>query len=289
MTIKYNDQYVDEKYVPILEPNLYTDTVMIPGVTYTDKYQTGPAGQIMVHKITKGDAIVPHAPGADFSHEAASDALIPIVMNNNFQKSVKMYGVQANAVAFGLAEENLSNATKVVKEGVQYSGLACMATEGTADTDTDAISGGDAAVAKLIELRKMIKDNLGGANFALVSTKIYADLLGQISFQIDRDPAARSAELLKRFGLNIIECNSFGLDTAKYFNSANQEVTVDLTNVEMIVGNYEAMSAIPNLVAMRIHDSENFIGSYAQVEMNYGFKVNSPDQIVVKKKAGASF
>ena len=104
MSIQYNSQYVDEKYLPILEPNLYTDTVLIPGVTYTDKYVTGPAGQLFVHKLTKGDVIAPGTPGRDFSDGAAADSLIAIQLNNNFQKSTKIYGVQANAVAFNMGE-----------------------------------------------------------------------------------------------------------------------------------------------------------------------------------------
>lgn len=283
MSIQYNSQYVDEKYLPILEPNLYTDTVIIPGVTFTDKYEVGPAGQLFVHKITKGDRVTPKAPGQDFNHEAVSDTLIPIALNNNFQKSKKVYGVQANAVAFGLAESNLSNAIEVIRESRQYSALACMAKEGTVDTDTTAITTADGAVAKLIALRKMIKDAYGKANYALVSTTVYALLLTKLGFQEVYDKAIVNAELLKRFGLNIMECNSFDNATAKYIDASGTTQTVDLTDVEMIVGYSEAMSIVSNLNAMRMHDSENFIGSLAQVEMNMGFKVTSPAQIVVKK------
>lgn len=281
--MKYNNQFVDEKYLPILEPNLYTDTVIIPGVTYTDKYQAGPAGQIFVHKITKGDRVDPKAPGQDFSHVAVSDELVQIAMNNDFQKSMKIYGVQANAVAFGLAEENLANAIEVVRESRQYSALACMAYEGTVDEDTTEITTADGAVGKLIALRKMIKDNYGKANFALVNTSIYALLLSKIGFTLPSDPAVANAELMKRFGLNIMECNSFDNATVKYYDYTGTQRTVDLTDVEMIVGSSEAFSIISNLEAMRLHDSENFIGSYAQVEINCGFRVNSPAQIVVKK------
>lgn len=42
MAIKYDQMNVDEKYASILEPNLYYNPVMVPGVTFTDKYQTGP-------------------------------------------------------------------------------------------------------------------------------------------------------------------------------------------------------------------------------------------------------
>lgn len=284
MTIKYNSQYVDEKYVPIVEPNLYADTVLIPGITFTDEYVTGPAGQIYVHKISSGNAVEPKAPGQDFKHEAASDELIAIALNNNFQKSKKIYGVQANAVAFPLAEENLADAVKMTAEGMQYSGLACLVQEGTADTDTTKTDTSDKAVNKLLALRKLIKDAHGRANYALVNTEIYRLFLSAVGFTYNGyDEATKNAELLNRFGLNIIECNSFDSATAKYIDKAGATKTVDLTKVEMIVGYHKAFSIVPNLNALRVIDSENFIGSLAQVETNVGYTVNSPKQVIVKK------
>lgn len=284
MTIKYNNQYVDEKYVPIVEPNLYADTVLIPGITFTDEYVTGPAGQIYVHKISSGNAVEPKAPGQDFKHEAASDELIAIALNNNFQKSKKIYGVQANAVAFPLAEENLADAVKMTAEGMQYSGLACLVQEGTTDTDTTKTDTSDKAVNKLLALRKLIKDAHGRANYALVNTEIYRLFLSAVGFTYNGyDEATKNAELLNRFGLNIIECNSFDSATAKYIDKAGATKTVDLTKVEMIVGYHKAFSIVPNLNALRVIDSENFIGSLAQVETNVGYTVNSPKQVIVKK------
>ena len=282
MSIQYNSQYVDEKYLPILEPNLYTDTVLIPGVTYTDKYVTGPAGQLFVHKLTKGDRIVPKAPGQDFSNVETSDSLIAIALNNNFQSSRKIYGVQENAVDFNLAEENLSTAIAVIRESRQYSALACMAKEGTMTTDNTSITTGATAVTALLNMRKEIKDAHGQANFCLVNTNVYRLLLSEVGIVINGDPAVRDAELLRRFGLNIIECNSFDITNAKYINYAGNTVTVNLSTVLMIMGYSEAFSIVPNLEAMRLHDSEHFIGTLAQVEMNMGFRVTSADQIIVK-------
>lgn len=287
MTIKYNSQYVDEKYLQSVEPNLYADSVLIPGVTFTDKYTTGPAGQLFVHKITDGGVIDPSAPGKDFAHETSEDDLIAIAINNNYQKSRKIYGVAANAVGFALAEENLADAINVVAESVQYSGLACMAHEGTKDTDTKEITTSADAVAKVLALRKAIKDAHGRANFALVSTEIYKMLLTEVGFSYNGyDEATRSAELLKRFGLTIVECNSFDR-TAKYIDFAGATQSEDLAKVEMIVGYNEAFSMIPNLENMRLMESENFTGTLAQVEMNFGFRVNSPAQIAVKTKVSA--
>lgn len=284
MSIQYNSQYVDEKYLPILEPNLFVDTVLRPGVTYTDKYVTGPAGQLFIHQINKGNVVAPGTPGRDFVDAAAGDTLIAIQLNNNFQKSTKIYGVQENAVAFDMGESYLAESIAAVREGIQYAGLACMAQEGTADSDTTAITTGAAAVAKLLELRKMIKDNHGKANFALVSTEIYALLLSELGFAKEADPAIVDAELMQRFGLNIIECNGFDEATAAYYDYTGTAKTVDLTAVEMIVGFNEAFSIVPNLEAMRLKDSERFVGTLAQVEMNLGFRVTSADQIVVKTK-----
>lgn len=284
MGVKYGNLNVDEKYSSAIEPNLYSDTVLIPGVTYTQKYQEGPAGGIFVHKLDGGNEVEPGTPGRDFTDETAKDDLIPIVFNNNFQKSRKIYGVQAAAVSFALAEEYLADALNMTKEGRQYSGLACMVQEGTVSSNTTAVTD-STAVEVLTSLRKQIKDNKGKANFAMVSTDIYAMLLKILGLATVMDPAIVSGELLKRFGLSILECNSFDKEDAKYYNSTGTLKTVDLTDVEMIVGYNEAVSILDNFEMYRLIDSENFAGSKAQVEYNTAFKVNSPKQLIIKKKS----
>lgn len=107
MSVKYNNQFVDEKYSSILEPNLYYGSVFVPGVTFTDKYQIGPAGGIYVHKLSTTSCEV-GKPGRDFTNEETSDELIQILLNNNYQKSKKIYGVQAAACGIALANENLA-------------------------------------------------------------------------------------------------------------------------------------------------------------------------------------
>lgn len=281
--IKYGEQYVDDKFSATIEPNLFTDTVLIPGVTYTDKYQEGNAGQIMVHKLDGGNAVKPGVPGRDFSDEAAKDELITIAINNNFQKSRKIYGVQANAVAFNAGEEYLADALNATKEGRQYSAIACLANEGTKLNDTTQITSAN-LVSYITSLRKQIKDNHGKANFILASTAVYQIALQVLGLQSYADPAVVSGEMLKRFGLNIIECNSFDDDSAQYYDYTGTLKTVDLTNVEMICGYNEAFSVIDNFEMYRLVDSENFAGTKAQVEYNTGFRVNSPSQIIVKTK-----
>lgn len=282
MSVLYGNQNVDEKYSSAIEPNLYSDTVMIPGVTYTDKYQTGPAGGIFVHKLDKGNKVKVGVPGRDFNDEAAKDNLIPIIFNNNFQKARKIYGVQANAVAFAMAEEYLADALAQTRESRQYSALACLVNEGTVSNDMEAVTK-DNIVEKLTALRKQIKANKGKANYALVSVDAYAILLKLLGLQTVMDPAVVSGELIKRFGLAIIECNSFDEIEAEYYDKTGTLKTVDLTAVDMIVGYNEAFSLLDNFETYRLKDSENFSGTKAQVEFNSGMTVNSPLQVIIKK------
>ena len=90
MAVIYNTQYVDEKYLPIVEPNLYYNSVLQPGITFTNKY-TAQAGGIFIHKLGGGKAtgVAPGTPGRDFSDEVVADTLIQAIFNNNFQKSRK--------------------------------------------------------------------------------------------------------------------------------------------------------------------------------------------------------
>lgn len=283
MAVIYGEQYVDEKYSKAIEPNLYTDTVLIPGVTYTDKWQEGPAGGIYVHKLTT-DAVAVGTPGTDFSDEAADDDLIPIILNNNFQKSRKIYGVQSASVAFNAGEEYLADALSAVRQGRQYSALACMAYEGTTYGDTTAVTK-DNVVSYLTGMREAVKKAHGKANFALVSTDVYAKLLQIVGIQSYADEAVRSGELLKRFGLNIIECNSFDTTQAKFYDNGGTKRTVNLKQVDIIVGASDEFACIDNFNMYRLIDSENFAGSKAQVEINSGFHVMASSCIQVKKNA----
>lgn len=287
MAVIYGSQNVDEKYQSTIEPNLYSDTVLIPGVTYTDKYMVGPAGGIYVHKLDKGNEVEVGTPGRDFNDENAKDSLIPIIFNNNFHKSRKIYGVQAKSVSFSMGEEYLSDSLNQTKEARQYSGIACLVNEGTVSKNTTPTTK-ETLVDTLTAIRKEVKDGKGKANYAMLNTSLYAMALSVLGLQSVQDPAVVSGELIKRFGLNIIECNSFDKETAKYYDKTGTLKTVDLTGVEMIVGYNEAFSLLDNMEMYRLIDSENFNGSKAQVEYNSGMTVTSPEQVIVKKATKAT-
>ena len=281
---KYGNQYVDEQYSSAIEPNLYTDEVFIPGVTFSTDIVEGPAGGYYAHKLSDGNDVEPGTPGRDFSDEEAKDELIQVSYNNNFQKSRKIYGVQAAAVAFNAGEEYLANSLNVTKQGRRYSALACLVNEGTVLEDTEEITE-ENVVEKITGMRKSVKDAHGQANFLLTNTSVYAICLRVLGLKTTDDPAVVSAQLMKRFGLSIIECNSFDKAEVKYYDYSGALKTVDLTKVDMICGYHEAFKLDDNFAVYRLIDSENFAGSKAQVEYNTAMRVVSDKQVVVKKHA----
>ena len=139
MPIKYNDLHVDEKYKPLVLPALFYRTWLVPGVTYQD-VSTDEAGGWFWHKPTGEGPAEPGTPGRDFTDEAAKDTLVQAVFNNNYQRSKKIYAVQAAAVAYPVAAEHMSLAINEVAEGKNLSALACLITEGTASGNTAEIT-----------------------------------------------------------------------------------------------------------------------------------------------------
>lgn len=288
MAIQYNTLNVDERYAAILEPNLYYNPVMVPGVTFTDKYQTGPAGQIYVHKLNTA-AVTPGTPGRDFTDTVASDTMIPIQINNNFQSSKKIYGVQAAAVKFAAGNEFLSTAIQEVREGWMQSALACLAQEGKAAKATDAITV-DTVKSDIIATRTEIVKDKGRANVVMCSPDFYGLVLqaaGKDFTPVLNDRIAQSGNVGQWLGMMFVEANGLTGMGLKYYDSSGTLKTVDVSKTNYIMYYHEALSIISNFEVARIVNSENFAGSKAQVEMNTGYKVTNNELVYVRKTAGA--
>lgn len=283
MSILYNQQNVDEKYSSILEPNLYYNEVMVPGVTFTDKYEMGPAGQIYVHKLSTS-AVEPGKPGRDFTDEETKDSLIPIQLNNNFQKSKKIYGVQAGAVAFPLAEENLAAAIKECRGGWTQSGIACLVQEGTAAAKTTEITAADVK-DDIIDTRTEIIKDKGRANVVLCTPDFYSLVLkaaGKDFTPVMNDRIASTGNVGQWLGMTFVEANA-AVGSLKYYDYTGTLKTVDMTGVQYAMYFHEALSIVSNFETARLKDSENFVGTKAQVEMNSGYRVTNSVLVRVRK------
>lgn len=286
MSVTYNSLNVDERYSKILEPNLYYNPVMVPGVTFSDEYETGPAGQIYVHKLAT-QAVEPGKPGRDFSDTDAADTLIPIQINNNFQSSKKIYGVQAAAVQYAMGNEFLSIAIQECREGWMQSGLACLVQEGSAATATAALTA-DTVKSDIIATRAEIVKRKGRADVVMCSPDFYGLVLeaaGKDFTPTQNDRIAATGNVGNWLGFTFVEANGM-TGTLKYYDSANQLKSVDMSGVDYVMYHHKALSIVSNFEITRIIDSEMFAGSKAQVEMNSGYKVTNSALAYVRKTAG---
>ena len=283
MAVIYGNLHVDEKYSKLFEPNLYYESVFVDGLTFTSKYEEK-AGGIFVRQIASS-AVTPGTPGRDFTDVATSDTLIPIVLNNNFQKSNKIYNVQAENIEADVAREQFEIATKEVAEGWGQSAFACLVSEGsTGSTDTTATT---ANLKKLIlDERKALVKKKAHPDVVMCSPDFFALVLETAGTQYTptiNDYANTNGQMGKWLGMTFIEANGLGATTATYYNASGALTTATFTKVEFVMYDHNALSIVNNLEMARIIDSENFNGVKVQEEVNTGYKVTNADCVAVKK------
>lgn len=286
MAVLINAQNVDEKYSGILEPNLFYASVFVPGATCTDQYQTGPAGGIYVHKL-KTSAVAPGKPGRDFTDEETGDDLIQILLNNNFQKSKKIYNVQAAQVGVALGNENLSLAIQECSEGRQIAGVACLVNEGTASTATTAVTD---PKKDAVDVRAELVKAKGSADVVLCSPDYYAMILKQAGSEFTpntNEQITLTDRVGQWLGMTFIECAMLAEASGKYYDYSGTLKTVDFSKVDYIMYNHRTLSIIDSFEAARLRDAENFVGTKAQVEMNVGYRVTNKALVRVRKHAAA--
>ena len=285
MSVIYNTQFVDERYSSIIEPNLYFDSVLQPGVTFTEKYEERTGG-FFVHKLGSSAVVEPEEPAQDFSDQVTTDSLIQLVFNNTFRKSEIIYGVTEASVAYNKAEAELARLVQEISEGWQVSGLAALAEEAKDSEDYENVTV-ENIKEKMVSHRKMLKNAKARPNFVIASTDVYAKILeyaGEDFIPTKNDNMLQTGNAGRWFGLTVIEANALTTEQAKYYNYEGDLKTVDLTDVEFIMGDYEAFSAINNFEMLRMTDSERRAGALAQVETNAAYRVTNENRILVKYK-----
>ena len=86
-------------------------------------------------------------------------------------------------------------------------------------------------------------------------------------------------------GMTWYEGDLLDADAAKYYDHAGTLQTVDLTNIDLIMYDHRAFHCVTNLEVARVVDALDFVGVYAQNEINSGFCVSNADMVAVSKKA----
>lgn len=284
--MNYGTMYVNENYSKIVEPNLYFDAILQPGKTYNDQFQgDANSGLVKVYKLNADGVQDPKTPASDFEHTEAANELVDVRLNNAQRKSKKIYKIQANSVPFAMADSYLSIAVTDCKEGWQASGLACLAHEGTVLSDTSEITK-ENIKKKVIEARKAARKGKAVPSIVMASVDVYSTMLEAAGDQytpVTNDAMMTTGQVGKWLGMLWVECNQMILPTAKYYDYAGTLQTEDLSKIDFIMYDWRAFSVVDNLEEIRIVDSENFVGSLAQVEINTGYRVTTKEKVIIRK------
>lgn len=286
MSVTYNNLGVDARYSDKLEANLYYASVLVPGATCDDSFLTGPGGAVCVHKLSTG-TVEPGKPGRDFADTDSEDDLLKISLNNNFQRSRKIYGVLAGDAGDELRDEALAAAQQEVQTGWSGSGIACLVKEAAVSDDTTAPTA-ETVKSMVVDERTKIIAAGGVPDVVMCSPSFYALVLksaGSEFLPVTNENMAATGNVGTYLGMTWVEAAPMAQGSGKYYDCDGTLNTVDFSKVDFVVYCHRALSAVTNFETARLVDSESFVGCRAQVELNSGFLVRDQDLCIVHKHA----
>ena len=280
---------VDDRYSPLVEPNLFAGNVFQPGISFTDKYQLGAAGQILVHKPGIG-TVTPTAPGADFSDAIVQDSIVTIALDKQFNRSRKMYGVTAVSVAYDAAAAELEAAIQEVKQAWNLQAATSLVTTASILVDDNILTvanvDGSDIYSTIVNTRKKLRVAKANPDTLIVSPSTYAKLLKAPEFQrsvTTDDTVIRDAKVGRVAGLNVYEYENLGSAIGNGVTAAGITWVAADDELEYVMYDSDAFSIVTSVEAIRtVDEPSRFIGSLAQVQIVSGFKLTNPSRAAVK-------
>lgn len=274
---------------PIVEAGLYADAIFIDGVSFTSQHNIGSAGQIQVEKYAGGRGVKPGVPGANFTDRDYTNTVVDINVNNSFRDSVKVPTYFEATMPTPVLMNKTLEVTKSVGTGRQESALAALVSQGTFLGDRAALTK-DTIKSKVIEARSQLRKKHAKPNVVIASVDTYALMLevaGKDFTPMYNDDVIRQGKVGLWLGMLWIEADLLDGSTSdyQYLNDAGEVTTVDTSGVDFIMYDFMAFSLIDRLDALRIKESEQFVGSKVQEEICSGFKVTNPDCVLVRRTA----
>lgn len=278
---------VDDKYSALVEPNLFAANVFQPGITFTDKYQIGAAGQIMVHKPGVG-TVTPTAPGADYTDAIVQDSIVTISLDKQFNRSRKIYGATAASVSYPIAASELETGLQEIKAAWNKQAAKSLLTTTGLNKDTNILTvlatDGSDAYDTIVNSRQILVEKNANPDTLIVTPATYSKLLKAPEFQRSTqisDMAIADGVVGRIAGLNVFEYSE--LNASVTTGDAVAGITLASGDeIEYIIYDSEAFSIVTSVEQVRVVDSERFNGTLAQVEIVSGFKLTNPDRAIVK-------
>ena len=274
---------------PIVEAGLYADAIFIDGVTFSSRYNIGSAGQIQVEVYQGGRGVKPGTPGGNFTDREYKNTVVDINCNNSFKDSAKVPNYFEATMPTSVLMNKTLEVTQKVGTGRQESALAALVAGATDAADTTAITASNVK-QKAIEMRSKLRKKHAKPNVVICSVDVYAAVLeaaGKEFTPLYNDDVIRQGKVGLWLGMLWIEADL--LDGAtndyQYIDASGVAQTVDTSDVDFIMYDYNAFSLIDRLDLMRVKESERFAGSLVQEEVASGFKVTNKDCVLVKLHA----
>ena len=272
---------------PIVEAGLYADAIFIDGVSFTSQHSIGSAGQIQVEKYAGGRGVKPGVPGGNFADRGYVNTVVNINVNNSFRDSVKVPTYFEATMPTPVLMNKTLEVTKRVGTGRQESALAALVAQGTTSADDEALTK-DNIKSKVIEARSGLRKKHAKPNVVIASVDTYALMLeaaGKDFTPMYNDDVIRQGKIGLWLGMLWVEADLLDGSTNdyQYLTEAGVATTVDTSDVDFIMYDFMAFSLIDRLDALRIKESEQFVGSKVQEEICSGFRVTNANCVLVKK------
>jgi hypothetical protein len=278
---------VDEKYSALVEPNLFAGNVFVPGVTFTDKYQEGAAGQILVHKPGIG-TVTPTHPGADFSDAIVQDTLITLPLDKQFNRSRKMYGVTSASVSYNAAAVEIETALQEVRQAWNLQAATSLVTTASilVDDNITTVTSDSTIYDTIVNSRQKLRAAKANPDTLIVSPKVYGNLLKAPEFQrsvVTDDAVIRDAYVGRIAGLNVFEYESLNSAAANGASIGGITWVAADDELEYVMYDSDAMSIVTSVEVVRVvEEPVRFVGTLAQVQIVSGFKLTNPSRALLK-------
>jgi hypothetical protein len=281
--------YTDDKYSPLVEPNLFAGNVFQPGLTFTDKYQLGAAGQIFVHKPGVGTVSASH-PGADFEDAIVQDSLITIALDKQFNRSRKIYGATLASVSYPMAAAEMETAIQEVRAAWNLEAAKALvgATGVIVDDNIKTVCDVDGSdiYNTIVNTRAKLRAAKANPNTLIVSPATYAKLLKAPEFQRSTqisDNTIANGIVGRIAGLNVFEYESLEDAAANGATIGGITWVAADDELEYVMYDSDAFSIVTSVEAVRlVEEPTRFVGTLAQVQIVSGFKVTNPSRVGIK-------
>lgn len=294
--LQYGNFYLPSKYSDILLPNFFYNSFLQPGVTYTDRYQMGTAGQIFVPRL-KPDTVKLTEPCSNFEHKKVGNELLQITLNCTYMSSKQICALQETVADYALVSETARLSARELAEAWNISGLAALLTEGSGNTVERAKPTNlNELKNDILSARTTLYKNKRNARIVLCSPDFYQMILeyaGTLFTPSINDRMIYSGEVGEWLGLRFINLNLLqsAAGTFEYNDYTWDKKTVageDIDKVAYILYDPEAFSVLINFSRSRMIGSPEFMGEYVQTVLNSGFRVTDPASVFIRKYSDAA-